>query len=309
MTQLPQLTIFTIPKPFRGNIATIQRNAILSWKALPGDCEVILCGDEFGTRDFAREINTIFLPQIDRNEFGTPLLSSAFRLVRERAKHLLLCYSNADIIFTNDLIKAISRISFHQFVMVGQRWNIDLAEKIDFCLSDWEETLHSQVRKRGSLHNRGAMDYFVFPRDSQVGNLPPFAVGRPAWDNWFLYNARRMSIPVVDASAVVWAIHQNHDYEHVPQREGPKWEGPEADKHQEIIGGRNYMLTIDNATHVLSQRWLLPAWKRQYLSERWKKMPYVSPWTKPFIATFHRFLKVLRSVFGLGEPVSKTHQE
>ena len=46
------LTLFTVPQPFRGEFSVIQRNAIRSWAKLDPACELILLGDEEGTRDF-----------------------------------------------------------------------------------------------------------------------------------------------------------------------------------------------------------------------------------------------------------------
>ena len=74
------LTIFTVPKPFDGHIGIIQRNAIQSWRCLRPACEVILCGDEPGTAETAAALGTDRIPAVDRNEFGTPLLSSVFAL-------------------------------------------------------------------------------------------------------------------------------------------------------------------------------------------------------------------------------------
>ena len=49
------LTIFTITKPFIGNNEIIQRNAIQSWKFLIPSCEIILCGDDQGVQEVAKE--------------------------------------------------------------------------------------------------------------------------------------------------------------------------------------------------------------------------------------------------------------
>ena len=49
------ITIFTIPKPFKGHINTIQRNAIQSWMQLKPECEIILFGDDYGVSDIAKE--------------------------------------------------------------------------------------------------------------------------------------------------------------------------------------------------------------------------------------------------------------
>ena len=49
------ITVFSIPKPFTGDIALIQRNAVRSWSALGPDVQVVLVGDESGIADAAHE--------------------------------------------------------------------------------------------------------------------------------------------------------------------------------------------------------------------------------------------------------------
>ncbi len=60
---MPELTIFTAPKPFTNpHIAMIQRNAIHSWLSLGAEVEVILLGQEEGLADFAAECAAAGLP-------------------------------------------------------------------------------------------------------------------------------------------------------------------------------------------------------------------------------------------------------
>ncbi len=42
-------TLFSTPKPFRGEFARIQRNAMRSWVALRPRPEILIFGDEEGT--------------------------------------------------------------------------------------------------------------------------------------------------------------------------------------------------------------------------------------------------------------------
>ena len=37
-------------------------------------------------------------------------------------------------------------------------------------------------------------------------------IGRPGYDNWLIWRARRSRIPVIDATKELTAVHQNHDY-------------------------------------------------------------------------------------------------
>jgi hypothetical protein len=48
-----------------------------------------------------------------------------------------------------------------------------------------------------------------------LGEIPQFALGRWYWDQWLVYRARRLGGALIDASACVMAIHQNHDYRHI----------------------------------------------------------------------------------------------
>jgi hypothetical protein len=65
------LSILAFPKPFRGHIATIQRNAIGSWTRLRPQCEIFLFGDDEGTAEVAKEFSVCHVPEMARNEYGT----------------------------------------------------------------------------------------------------------------------------------------------------------------------------------------------------------------------------------------------
>src|SRR3954451_15265372 len=101
------LTLFTVPKPFRGRIADIQRNAIESWRALDPDVQIILIGDEFGVLEAALEAGVEHVGELAVNERGTPRLDSAFARVESAARHPLWCFVNADIVLLDDFLPAI----------------------------------------------------------------------------------------------------------------------------------------------------------------------------------------------------------
>lgn len=281
------LTIFSIPKPFRGHVGIIQRNAIHSWFLLHPKCEIVLCGDELGSEETASQFGAKFIPHVDRNEHGTPFLNSAFDQVKQIASHPLLCYANADIILLSDLLRVVQRIRFQRFLVVGQRWDLGLAIPWDFQQPNWEDRLRTYVARRGARHPPSGGDYFVFPRDSVIAKFPPFVVGRPGWDNWFIYRARKLGIPVVDVTRVVTAIHQNHDYTHVPNQGGEMWEGVEADRNRKLMGTRDHFFTLLDATHVIKSQAPRPALAYRYMRRRWQSLPVLVPTTRPLI----RFLR------------------
>jgi hypothetical protein len=253
------ITFFATPKPFRGHIGVIQRNAIQSWKLTHPDAEVILFGNEEGAAEVAARLEARHEPEVDRNSHGTPLLSSLFERADRLAKHGWLCFLNADILLTEDFLVASARLAQlrERSLMVGRRCDVDIKEPLDFSKADWRESVRSLARERGRLRPPQWIDYFVFPRDLLHAQVPDFAVGRPGYDNWLLWKVRSMGIPVVDATEVVLAIHQNHDYSHHQGGEDTFWHGAEAQQNFSLLG-KGQFATLDNATHRLTPDVLRP---------------------------------------------------
>jgi len=247
-----------MPKPFRGHIGMIQRNAIRSWILLRPTCDIVLLGDEEGTAETAREFGLHHIPFVARNEYGTPLINSIFEQAQAVSKHRLLAYVNADIILFNDFLSSARRIPFRRFLMVGQRWDLRLEEPLNFSDPDWERKLRDRVRSEGILLNRSGIDYFAFTA-GLWNEIPPFAIGRTAWDTWLIYGARARGAAVVDASDAVTIVHQNHDYSHVTDNvtgtAEMAWHGPEAVRNVNLAGGdTSRFFNIDDATWELPER-------------------------------------------------------
>lgn len=242
------LTIFSIPKPFSGNIRIIQRNAIQSWLSLEPKCEVILFGDEEGTASTANEFGIRHVPNIATNEYGTPLLSEVFECTREMAEHETLMYVNTDIMFLPDLVSAVGKINKALFLMSGRRWDLDVIRELDFGDTAWQETIQEMVLTQGRLHGLSGIDYFVFPRRLPCA-FPSFAVGRPGWDNWFIYAVRTMKIPVIDASEAVTAVHQNHISVYSPRDD-------ESTQNFRMAGGFSRMMSLRDANLLMDRKGL-----------------------------------------------------
>jgi hypothetical protein len=271
------LTVFTTPRAFHGQASVIQRNAIRSWCRLQPRPEIILFGDAEGTGEAAVELGVRHIPDIGGNEYGTPLVSAMFAAAERLSGSPLLCYVNADIILMGDFRATVQRVSAPSpFLMVGRRWNLDLREPVDFERADWEERLRARVVREGVLHAVTGIDYFVFPR-GLWGSIPPFAIGRSAWDNWLIYRARAVGAAVLDATAAVMAVHQNHDYLHHAQGATGVWEGPEARRNQQLTGGSRYALTLADVTHVVTPSGIRPALSPAHLKRRIVTAPLFFP--------------------------------
>lgn len=297
------ITLFSTPKPFIGHFEIIQRNAFESWTYLQPRPEIILFGDEKGTDKTAAEFGLRHVPDVACNEYGTPLLNDIFEKAQKIASHDVLCYVNADIILMSDFIRAIQSVSAlkRRFLVVGQRWDLEIKQPLDFS-PDWENRLLSLIGGMGKLQENYAMDYFAFSR-GMWGEIPPFAIGRMAWDNWLCYRARALSVPVVDATEAVIVVHQNHDYSHLPT----KWKNEEKNidiedirrsaegaRNMQFMSGLDYNFTMLDATHKLTKnRRLRPALGPASLKRRLKTIPILRPHT-PLARLMNGLIRVYR---------------
>jgi hypothetical protein len=288
------LTVLAVPKAFTGHTAVIQRNAVQSWLLLRPACDVILFGDDAGTAEVASEFNLGHVPEVERNDFGTPLVSGLFAAADRLASRPWLCYVNADIILMGDFIEAVRCVLAQESrsLMISRRWDVVLDAPLDFH-PGWERDLSALVRRKGRRRPHTAIDCFVFPRGFW-GGIPPFALGRGMWDNWLIYRARTMQCPVVDLSDVVLAVHQNHDYvhqAHAIKAEAEVWSTAEAKRNWELGGGYAHAFSAYDATHRLTRnglrRNLTP-----YTIYRWLALLTVSrPFLTPLVDSMRAIYK------------------
>jgi len=247
------ITFFTIPKPFEGQIGVIQRNAISSWTRTHPDARVLLFGDETGTAEAAAAAGSEHMLEIERSAWGTPLLSDAFAQAERHARGELLCFVNADILLLDDFAPAVARIAAlgRPFLAVGESWDTELREPLAFD-EGWQERLQAlPSRRRGA----DAIDYFVFRRGLYTG-MPPFAIGRTAFDNWLIWHARSRRALVVDATPVVKTLHQRHEYDHGGGLAAIRV-SPEAQRNRELAGGNERLYSRFDATHRLTRSGLV----------------------------------------------------
>ena len=276
------ITVFSIPKAFERHINVIQRNAIESWTRC--GFEVVLFGDDSGTREVASEFGARHVPDVATNDFGTPLLDDAFSRAQDMSSHDVLVYANCDIVLLPDLLTAGLRLANWRstFLGISRRWDIEIDRPIDFS-PGWPGRVGESVRTSGTLHGMYWIDVFVFRRHT-LAALPPFAVGRPKWDNWMVFNARVRRVPVVDLTPSVTIVHQNHDYFTGRKASHDHVKGPEVAANRSIAGEIGGDFNMTDATHVLvsGAKAPRPAWFR--LESRIERIPALRPraaWALP----------------------------
>jgi hypothetical protein len=216
------LTLFSVPKPFEGELDALQRRSVESWRSL--DVQVLLLGD---VAEAARKLGVEHVPGLELTAHGTPRLDSAFALADAAARFPTRCFVNADVILGRDLLEAVRAVSAEseRFLVVGQ------------------------TEEDGKRRGAAAMDWFAFT-PGLFGDVPPFAIGRAGFDNWLVWKARQVAI-VVDATHDVRALHQPHGYAHVEGGKQEAYYGEEAARNLELAGGKSHLYTLHDASHVL----------------------------------------------------------
>ncbi|MCX7591679.1 MAG: hypothetical protein N2255_08635 [Kiritimatiellae bacterium] len=265
--------LFSIPKPFEGRIGEIQRKAVQSWRRFNPDWEIVLFADENGTAEVAKEFGAKHVAETSRNEFGTPLLHSVFAKIEELFPGEVFCYLNADISLFSCLTEVLRAIPYRCFLLTARRIEV---REIPPLESLEKKPTGFVAGPQGVIGPPSAIDILLFPSAPEFFNIPPFAVGRPGWDNWFLYNALAHGHPVVDATATVRIVHPDHPYGHVPSSRG-RWCGPEGDRNRELAGGWQNMFSILDASHELTPRGLRPTRSAQFVERRVDRLRVFRP--------------------------------
>jgi len=285
------LTFFSTPKPFQGHIAVIQRNALRSWQRVHPDAEIILFGDDAGAAEVCRELGIRHVPQVRKNRFGTKYLAGIYDQAQALARHDILCHVNCDILLLDDFLPALQRIAAQPspFLMAGRRWDVDIREPLDFTRADWPGQVRNLALRTNHQRPPQWIDYFAFRRGLFRNRIPEFVIGRPGWDNWLLWYARSSGAALVDASAVVCAVHQNHDYGYHPDGEKGVWEGEEAQENYRLLEGHRKFTTLENATHILRADGLHRNYRHWLVQSKRRTADYLSP-------AWFRFLDVTRPI-------------
>lgn len=231
------ITFLSSPKPFVGISLSNQMNAIRSWLALGDAVEVILYGNSDGTKRIVSKFGIQWVPDIETNEFGTPLFGAIANHAARHGKYDLQIYVNCDILFTKEIMFATKNIPFKNFLIIGRRIDLASGTSVDPTNEDWLIEIEELAEKHQvSFSKPGAIDYFIFRRNLWK-KLPSISIGRGGYDGVLVAYCLRKKIPVCDATLCIPVIHQYHDYEHLKQGRDEVLKGVEAQRNREACFG------------------------------------------------------------------------
>lgn len=266
------ITFAALPKPFIGHIGIIQRNAIQSWLAQTPRPQVILFGTDEGVVEAAAEFGCEHVPSLRRNQYGTPYLDHVFSITEQRAQGDIICYSNADILLFPDFTPTTLAVAeqFPQFLLGAECTNLWVRELINVS-APWQETIRVRMQAEGTRRMR-ATDFFTF-RKGMYPAFPPLILGRSYFDNAMLYETRRLGFPIVDATGVITAVHQNHFYTAAPGETTQSHAGVEAGENFRLAGGWNHLYWLSERTHTVTRFGIRRSVSGSFLLyHRWKAL-------------------------------------
>ena len=217
------MKVFSTPKPWKGLINVIQRNAIRSWLRQTEPADICLYGDDYGTKEACAEFG-LEHRSCKLTSYGTPNIGWIFRDMGSEED--VKAYINADIIMSND--GAFRAITAHQppFTATAARMGFSITDEI----INWEYLYEALKLFLSTATPRCGVDIFIF---TYLPPMPDFALGRGSWDKWFVATARESPFPFYDLSKDFWTIHQTHNYDHlgVPYTwdgDGFNWKSPQG---------------------------------------------------------------------------------
>jgi hypothetical protein len=275
------LTLFTTTKAFQGRAAVSQKNTLACWRRLEPACEILLIGAEEGSAEAAREFGARLIPDVERNEFRTPLIRSLIEVAEAHATYPLLLLANSDILFDNSLLRAAKAVRAWRkpFMLFGRRWDFDLPDPFDFSPPDWEARLEAFAQSHGKPGIKSALDYFLFPKGAWGGRdglaeFPPAVIGRPAWDNWIVFWALARRLDTINSSDYVKAYHQNHDYSFYPTGRAGIHDGVEGRRNYALLSYERYLYgTPDARYRIRPNGKIVRAYSTDILRRRLKTFP------------------------------------
>jgi len=285
------ITLFATPKNFSDIFKNIQLNALRSWRALSSEIQIIIFGDSTGSKEAAEEIKAEYIPSIKCSSKGTPILSDLFIQAEKIAKFPILTFINADIILPNNFLSSIQITSsaFNKFLMIGHRWDMDVEYGVNFNDSKDIKNFWKRVSMDSRKHANTGIDYFVY-RKNQWKNIPHFIIGRPGYDNWLIWKARRTLVPIIDVTEDVQVVHQNHHFNFHNLKSDPKIIPEEEGKLNRELHGEK-ILNILDATYQLIDGKVLLKKDKGFRIRNLHRLPIIFPEFAYPIILYRKFYK------------------
>lgn len=210
-------------RPFENNFWTIQHNAVASWKAIAPKSHLFVSSSTYpadtSTKAFISVLSGKFIGEVTdlgengiHDENGVLLVNRLWNEAWNNKRSDVLWMANSDNIYFPHSVKAVElcKREFPEFVMIGRKTDLLVEHLISFYRPDMFDDLYQRAKALGQIKNPG-IDYFaVYTTDNIWEDMPDFRIGRLRYDNWMVWKALELGIPVIDSTAFNLIVHQSH---------------------------------------------------------------------------------------------------
>jgi hypothetical protein len=231
-----KLIIFTTCKPFVGDDAWRQEQAIKSWTLLEGmETKIIVIGNDKGTKEICEKYNLIHEPNI-RNIEGVPYLHAMLEIGTSYAeKDDFLLWTNSDMIYFNDMIQNILAFkeikvqhNIQNFALIGARmdWhnpqilsdlskesfisNININSKNTIDISQTDSSKYEC-----SIHASTGIDYVIHSPTTFINKINKnLVIAGTRHDMILVGTAIQNQYFTCNITGTNLVIHQNHGYKY-----------------------------------------------------------------------------------------------
>jgi hypothetical protein len=160
--------------------------------------------------------------------------------------------------------------------------------------SDWQNQLKRKLANRGIFHQGGGADYFLF-RKGLWSDIPPFAIGRTMWDNWLIYSALKRNMPVIDATEVITAVHQNHK-SFYPVGRNAVLKGPEGMVNRKLAGWWCHAFPVQASNYIITKDGIKKKTSLKFFFHYIETFPILHPFFKPLYWIMRPFFWAVRKI-------------
>lgn len=248
------MTLFCSPKAFRGESEFNQLNALRSWRALGKEIDILVFGDSIGSEEAAQSVSATHISKVPTSPSGAPLFNFMAAYTQSRGRYDLQLYANADILFDKSILLAMETTASkrERFLLVGERIDLPEGAVLDVRKLDWRQAVETLLADGSAAsHGPTGVDYFGYRRNTWA-HLPPVFMGRAMCDQALLHHCLGNRIPVVDATPVIFAVHQFHGYSHVKGGSSEVFAGGERAAMAKTHGLWHSVPTIADADWTLT---------------------------------------------------------
>ena len=184
-------------------------NTVKNWNLLKPFVQPILFTNENDLSTQVAAMGWTVLP-VSKTGRGVPVLKNMYLDTIKVFNSTFYAYANGDILFTDTLIITLLTVltsnlnKSKPLMMVGRRTNMDNVTAFE---ARDQLTITKAAEVRGTLFSPWGEDYFITMKNYPWKDIPDVIVGRRAYDNWLVLDARKRGY-VIDATETILAVHQ-----------------------------------------------------------------------------------------------------